>query len=76
MSGEQTSEPIKETEVLGFNRSISVTSFTSDDSKTDQYERAPESLLVKYNNQLFDVYGFLQEHPGGRMTLEKYANKV
>ena len=71
------SDKIDESEVFGLRRTISVTSFNSDDNdKNDQYESAPGSLLVKYKNQLFDVYDFLQEHPGGRLLLENYANKV
>ena len=71
------SDKVADSEVLGFKRTISVTSFNSDDNdKHDQYEAAPGSLLVKYRGQLFDVHDFLQEHPGGRLLLENYANKV
>ncbi len=77
MTEEKATAEGREAETLGFRRTISVTSFNSDgnDDKTGAYESAPDSCLVKYNGQFFDVFPFLQEHPGGRLVLEKFANK-
>jgi len=60
-------------EGVAFNR---IPSFVSDDGNGEMSNaNDDEVLLVRYKDEMHNIHGFLNQHPGGRSILEKYENK-